>query len=88
LSGNPPAALIGPDHQLNSALSRPEVATAARPTMPSFTAIHRVLVMSWFQASRYVPASSSRATSGPPQKAPMIAGSTSRMAIPAKNSAG
>ena len=47
---------------------------AARPISASLTVSQRVRVMLWFQVSRKVPASSSRAISGAPQKMPMIAG--------------
>jgi len=39
----------------------------------SLTVSHRVRVMLWFQVSRKVPVSSSRAISGAPQKTPVIA---------------
>ena len=54
---------------------------AATPVRVSLTASHRVRVTLWFQVSRKVPASSSRAISGAPQKMPMIAGAM-RMTTP------
>jgi len=51
--------------------------------MPSLVASHRVRVTLWFQASRYVPASISRATSGATQKAPTTAGATAITTRPA-----
>ena len=75
------AQSIGLPHQVVMRLSSPAVTMAASPMKPSFTASHRVRVMeSRFQASRKVPASSSRVTSGAPQNAPMVAGATSSTA--------
>ncbi len=68
-------------------LSSPAVAMATRPIRPirpSLAAIQRVRVTLWFHASRKVPASSSRVTSGAPQKMPMSAGVRYRAAPPAK----
>ena len=58
---------------------------AARPVSPSLTASQRVRVMLWFHTSRCVPASSSRAISGAPQKSPMSAGRTSTTTVTARN---
>jgi hypothetical protein len=88
LTGNPPARSIGPDHQVTMRLSSPAVAIATRPIRPSLAAIQRVRVTLWFQASRNVPASSSRVTSGEPQKMPIRAGMMNRAAPPAKYSSG
>ena len=63
-------------------LSSPAVAMAARPIRPSLTASQRVRVTLWFQASRKVPASISRVTSGAPQKTPMMAGTAYRITTP------
>ena len=41
--------------------------------------------MLWIQASRNVPVSNSRATSGAPQKTPMTAGARMTAAIPSMN---
>jgi hypothetical protein len=60
------------------------VAIAARPVSVSLTAIQRVLVTLWFHASRRVPFSISRVTSGAPQKMPMTAGATYRNAMPSR----
>ena len=65
---------MGLAHQVIIRLSRPAVTMAASPMRPSFTAIQRVRVTLWFQASRYVPASNSRAIRGAPQNMPMSAG--------------
>ena len=69
-------------------LSSPAVAVATRPVRASLAAIQRVRVTLWFHASRKVPASSSRVTSGAPQKMPMSAGVRYRPAPPAKYSRG
>src|SRR6266568_7575885 len=72
LVGNPPARSTGLAHQVTTRLSSPAVTIAARPVRASLAAIQRVRVTLWFQASRKVPASSSRVTSGAPQKTPMM----------------
>ena len=69
-------------------LSSPAVAMAARATRPSLAASQRVRVTLWFQASRNVPASSSRVTSGAPQNMPMTAGARYRSATPTKYRSG
>ena len=43
---------------------------------PTLITSQRVRVTLWFQTSRCVPASSSRATSGAPQNMPMTAGAS------------
>ena len=68
------ALSIGLDHQVTMRLSSPAAAMLARPTTPSLTASQRVRVTLWVHARRKVPVSSSRATSGAPQKIPMSAG--------------
>ena len=73
----------GCDHQVTAKVSRPTAAAAARVVTPSLVASHRVRVTDWVQASRCVPASSSRATSGAPQNTPMIAGATATTMIAA-----
>ncbi len=50
------------------------MAIEASPTTVSLTASHRVRVTLWFQASWWVPVSSSRPISGAPQKMPISAG--------------
>ena len=59
-------------------------AIAARPVSPTFVASQRDRVTVWLHTSRWVPASSSRATSGAPQKTPMIPGRASTAAEPRK----
>jgi hypothetical protein len=76
------AVSIGLDHQVSIRVSSPAVAMAARPTRPSLTAIQRVRVTVWFQASGNVRASISRATSGAPQNTPMRPGASRRTALP------
>ena len=78
------ALSIGSDHQSTARLPSPATATAARPTSPSLTASQRVRVTLWFQTSRCVPASSSRAISGAPQKIPIRAGRTSTTDVTAR----
>ena len=74
LPPSPTALPMGAAHQACSRLNASVTATAATPISVSLTISHRVRVMLWFQASRQVPVSSSRAISGAPQKMPMIAG--------------
>ena len=69
---------MGLNHQVRMRLSSPATAMLARPTTPSLTASQRVRVTLWVQASRKVPVSSSRATSGAPQKMPSSAGDDER----------
>ena len=83
LVGNPPARSIGLAHQVMTRLISPVVSMAARPVRASLAAIQRVRVTLWFQASRKVPASSSRVTRGAPQNMPMMAGVMYRIPIPA-----
>ena len=45
-------------------------------------ASQRARVMLWFQTSRWVPASSSRAIKGAPQNAPMMGGAAYMIATP------
>jgi len=47
--------------------------------IPALTASQRVRLTLCVQARRWVPASSSRATSGAPQKTPIAAGTASRI---------
>ena len=61
---------------MTARLSSPTATAAASAVTPSLVASQRVRVTDWFQASRWVPVSSSRATSGAPQKMPMTAGAT------------
>ena len=77
------AVSIGSAHQSTAKLSSPAAAIAARPMSPSLTASQRVRVTLWFHTSRWVPASSSRAISGAPQKIPTRAGTTSTTAVTA-----
>ena len=65
---------MGAAHQACMRLNASVTAMAAAPISASLTVSQRVRVMLWFQVSRKVPASSSRAISGPPQKTPVIAG--------------
>jgi hypothetical protein len=88
LTGNPPVRSIGPAHQVVMRLSSPAVTMAVRPIRPSLNAIQRVRVTLWFQASRKVPASSSRVTSGAPQNMPMTAGARYKIATPRMNRRG
>jgi hypothetical protein len=71
---SPTALPMGAAHQACRRLNASVTAMAARPISVSLTVSHRFRVMLWFQVSRKVPASSSRAISGAPQKMPMIAG--------------
>ena len=71
---SPTALPMGAAHQAWIRLNASVTAMAATPISASLIASHRVRVMLWFQVSRKVPASSSRAISGAPQKMPMIAG--------------
>ena len=80
-----PALSSGLDHQSTARLPSPAAVTAARATRPSLTASQRVRVTLWFHTSRCVPASSSRAISGAPQKSPIRAGRTSTTAVTARN---
>jgi hypothetical protein len=64
----------GPAHHVSRRLSTPAVTSAARATPASLTASQRVRVTDWFQASWWVPVSSSPAISGAPQKMPISAG--------------
>ena len=73
----------GCDHQVTARVSTPTATAAASAVTPSLMASHRVRVTDWVQASRWVPASSSRATSGAPQNTPMITGATAMTTIPA-----
>jgi hypothetical protein len=73
-AGSALARSIGLAHQVTMRLSSAAVAMLARPIRPSLTASQRVRVTLWFHASRNVPASISRVTSGAPQKIPMRAG--------------
>ena len=57
---------------------------AASSASPSLVASHRPRVTLWVQTSRWVPPSSSRATSGAPQNAPSSAGATATATMPAK----
>ena len=66
----------GLDHQVTIRLTKPAIAMPASAKTPSFTASHRVRLTLWVQASLHVPASSSRATRGAPQKTPMRPGTT------------
>ena len=74
LPPSPTALPMGAAHQAWMRLNASVTAMAATPISASLTASHRVRVMLWFQVSRKVPASSSRAISGAPQKTPVIAG--------------
>jgi len=65
---------MGAAHQACKRLNASATAMAAAPTSASLTVSHLVRVTLWFQVSRKVPASSSRAISGAPQKTPVIAG--------------
>jgi hypothetical protein len=76
---------MGLAHQVTARLPSPAAVVAARAVRPSLTASQRVRVMLWFHTSRWVPASSSRAISGAPQKIPMSAGRTSTTAVTARN---
>ncbi len=67
----------GLDHQVTIRLNNPAATMLANPTTPTLTASQRVRVTLWVHARRNVPASSSRATSGAPQKTPMRAGTSS-----------
>ena len=57
-------------------LNSPAVAMLASPIRPTLTVSQRLRVTLWVQASRWVPVSSSRVTSGAPQKIPTRAGTT------------
>ena len=76
------ASSIGPHHQLTSAVIAAAPASANSPTRPTRVASQRVREMLCVHASRCVPFSSSRATSGAPQKTPMTAGSASMASTP------
>ena len=76
LPPRPMAVVMGSAHQACMRLSASVTAMATRPISVSLTVSHRVRVTLWFQASANVPASSSRAISGAPQKMPRIAGVT------------
>ena len=73
----------GCDHQVTAKVSTPTAVAPARAVTPSLVASHRLRVTDWAQASRWVPASSSRATSGAPQNTPMITGATATTTIAA-----
>ncbi len=66
---------MGLAHQPSIRLSTPAAARLARPRTVSLMASQRSRVTLWFQASRNVPLSSSRAISGAPQNRPITAGS-------------
>ena len=83
LPPSPTALPIGAAHQACIRLNASVTTMAATPISTSLTASQRVRVMLWFQASRNVPVSSSRAISGAPQNMPMTAGAT-RMTIDAQ----
>ena len=68
------ARLMGAAHHPCRRLNPSVTAMAAAPVSASLTVSHRALVTLWFQVSRLVPVSSSRAISGAPQKTPVIAG--------------
>ena len=72
----------GRAHQLVARVSTPTASAAPAVTMPSLVASQRVRVIDWFHTRRWVPVSSSRATSGAPQKTPMIAGTTASTTMP------
>ena len=57
-------------HQVAMRLSSPATAVLDSPTRPSLAASQRFRVTPWVHARRNVPFSSSRATSGAPQKIP------------------
>ena len=78
------APSIGLDHQVTASVRIPMSAAVVSATKPSLVASQRVRVTLWFHASRCVPASSSRATSGAPQKAPRTAGANATTTISAK----
>jgi hypothetical protein len=78
------APSIGFDHQVTARLRAPTATDAATAVTPSLVASQRVRVTDWVQTSRWVPASSSRATIGAPQKMPMTAGATATMMMPVK----
>jgi hypothetical protein len=69
------AVSIGADHHVATRLRTAAASIAASVPRPSLVASQRVRVMLWVQASRWVPVSSSRATSGAPQNTPTTAGS-------------
>jgi hypothetical protein len=76
------ASSIGLDHQVTARLSSPVIAIADRPANPTLVASQRRRPMLWLQASRCVPVSSSRATSGAPQNAPITGGTAYSNACP------
>ena len=62
------ARLIGAAHQACRRLNPSVTAMAAAPVNASLTVSHRILVTLWFQVSRTVPVSHSRAISGRPRR--------------------
>ncbi len=69
-----PWASSGSDHHVNSAANTAVTTIAAAASTTSFVASHRPRVTPCVHASRWVPSSSSRASSGAPQNAPIAAG--------------
>ncbi len=61
-------ASIGLADQVTRRLNSPAAAMLARPMTIRLTVSHRVRVMPWLHASRWVPASSSRVSSGAPRR--------------------
>jgi hypothetical protein len=82
------ALLMGSAHQASMRVNAPVTAMAAKQVTASLTASHRVGVTLWVQASRWVPASNSRAIRGAPQKTPMIAGAMRMSAMPSSYTVG
>ena len=74
----------GADHQVTASVSTPMATAAPSSARPSLVASQRPRVTLWVQTSRWVPASSSRATSGAPQNAPSSAGATASTTMPAQ----
>ncbi len=75
---------MGLAHQPRMRLNNPAAAMLAKPTTLSLTASQRSRVTLWFQASRNVPVSSSRAISGAPQNRPITAGSRMISSAPSR----
>ena len=78
---NRPRFVPGLDQAVNITVSNPVTATLARPTIATLIASQRVRVMLCVHARRHVPVSNSRATSGAPQNAPIMAGTPTRAVL-------